>query len=895
MLDAAPPGTVAMSYIYLQQKGVKNAPTRKIRFPKTYEGLWRTVERLYGNVMTVRSLITDEGVVVQDITDVVPGATILVSHLEPGTNKIPLPPASPVVHDRKIMSKQSFAFLFGNGEPKASMQDFDPQGTSQTGMGSPRQGSGRRNEFGGDKDQHAHEPAYNKGAFDEDDDPANLRQGGSGSHTSRSQKGQTDASETSNASKQTRPRKGVKSSVSYLVSSPNKSLLDMDEDELNTSNVRGAVSMTRVPRISGRTGRRNEATDGRQQGRRRSVAGENPDEDDQSQTKSRKSDNFGSEDDNQFDLDDEESRQSQSSARRSRHGGAKRRGRKTGEADDNEGDTTKGSPRRQNARGRIKPSVSYLPTSPNKGMFDGDGQIRTAMSMSGLPGRAHPLEDETENPSETGESVKSSRSQTRRRKRVKKVKKGAKAQQEQEQNEAEKEPETMENLDESSDFEALEKSAALIDAFTQLLGKTSIERKVPKATDALPEFAESLNLLPTMEEQQMTIWQQRLLQIAEMQGLGPLGDDLFGVDDMIGSARSLLVDHRFTHGYGFNHRHNIGIIGPRGSGKSTFLRIVAEEAILDLAATGEWKKTFVFILDWAKICSHVENLIEFYQAMVAVTLQQLQWQRPHFSKYLKMIQKHFESVTSLKRPPVLPKTFSYNSETKELALGLQKLTARLSASWNDPAGLTNWVNNIVTFPDQIAKAFGFKTSLLIFDHVDMMDITLSGIESPFQESEEFVYVIDVVKFAARNANFIMACQDQEKFYTILPSMTDDPRSNINDYIRLVSMIGLVPDPHEDKQFYVDIKGFNVPLVITTHHCGGIPAYLHIWDGLNELYERTQAEDGDEDPDELKLLMNVHMEQAIQVLFKWTVNIEEDEFQVTEVRRKAKKSQEKSRV
>ena len=889
MLDAAAPGTVAIPFIYLQQKGAKNAPLKKIRFPKTYEGLLRTVDRMYGHKFPVRSLITEEGVVVQDLQDVIPGATILVSHLEAGQCEMAKPAPSPVTRKRQIMSKESFAFLFGNGEPKALMHEV---GSDQESCGASSK-QGRRISF--ERDSLQGSPS---GVLDDYGQRRQSDRGSRASNSSRSEQGQRDG-------RPPRPP-GVKPSVSYLAGSPHKSLLDMDDEDWN-GQLHEAASMSRVPRARSRENRGSEqgspgdSDSGREQKGRRSAAS-NRDDGRQSPRRGVKSSVSylaSSPNKNLLEMDEEELNSLKGAASMSRvpraQGGSKSR---AGSRAEQEGEESSHRSKKK-ARGHIKPSVSYIPTSPNKDMLDETGKkgtLRETVSMGGSPGQRQPLGKgwmDTDNQ----DSQTSGRSQTKKRKRVKRVKKSAKAKQDNgpdaDVQEQDQEQQQNTELDESSDFEALEKSAALIDAFTQLLGKTSLERKVSKATDALPEFAESLNLLPTMEEQQMTMWQHRILEVAETQGLAQLEEDMFGINEMIGRARCLLVDHRFTHNCGFGHRYNIGIIGPRGSGKSTFLRIMTEEAILDLAATGEWKKTFVFILNCARICSHVENYIEFYEAIVAVTFQQLQWQKPHMGKHMKMLQKHFESVTRLKRPPVLPKAFAYNADTKEIAQKLQSITARLSSCWNSKTGLTNWIDNVVTFPDQIGKAFGFRKSLLILDHFDMIDVTLAGIESPFQESEEFVYVIDVVKFAARNANYIVACQDQQRFYTTLPSMTDDPRSNLNDYIHLVSMIGLIPDPHEDKQFYVDIRGFNVPLLLTTHHCGGIPAYLHIWDQLNELYERTQENDGEEDADELKLLMNVHMEQAIQILFRWTIDIEEDEFQVTDVRRKSKKSQEKS--
>ena len=441
------------------------------------------------------------------------------------------------------------------------------------------------------------------------------------------------------------------------------------------------------------------------------------------------------------------------------------------------------------------------------------------------------------------------------------------------------------SLSESSDFESLERSARVVDLFTQLIGESpSLESKVPKALKALPEFEDALNAAPEMEEQHLISWRNKIIEVAETQGLRMPEDGAYAIDEMIGRARCLLMDHRFAHCGGFSHRHNIGIIGPRASGKSTFLRVLTEEIVVDLAASGEWKKTFVFILDFGAIRPIIESFVEFYHAVVALIIQQMQWQRPHFTKHMRMIQKYFESVTELRNPPVFTKAFIFDPETRDLALALQSVADRLSASWNDSYGLSKWIENVLQLPGRIAKAFGFKKSLVIFDHFETADVTFDGHGSPFKNSDEFVYLIDLLKTATKNTNFIIACRDQERFYTLLPSMTNDNWTNLNDYIELVTMIGMVPNPSEEKQFFVDMAGSNVPLVLTVRDCGGVPSYLKLWTELNEMCD--ELESGEGDTTELQLFLNAQMQHVLQVLFVTSEGVSEDDFEIEDVRRKA---------
>ena len=423
----------------------------------------------------------------------------------------------------------------------------------------------------------------------------------------------------------------------------------------------------------------------------------------------------------------------------------------------------------------------------------------------------------------------------------------------------------------------------LRELFRSVIGETSMEEKVGTALENIPVYQESLEVIPTVEEQQRTAWYAKLLEFAATQGLEPLGEDIYGIDDMIGRARCLLMNGRFNAGDGFGHRQNIGIIGPRKSGKSTFLRLLADEALVDLAATGEWKKTFVFILDWTKISPIAQDFAEFYHGMVAVTCQHLQWQRPHLAKHLSMIQKYFNSVTSLKNSPKFTKAFMVDDDTRVLSINLQKISDRMSSLWNDPTALVQWITSVIRFPIEIAKAFGFSKTLMIMDHVDTADVILSGLTDPFIESKEVVCLLDVIKFTIKSVNFIMACQDQSHFYAVLPSSTEDNTTNLNDHIELVSMIGLVPEPDDNRQFVINLVGVVAPIPFTVDTCGGVPSYLQIWEELNAMYDELEA--SEDDKEEKQVMLNVHVQEIMKLFF--IPEDDEKRYEVEHVRRTTK--------
>ena len=198
--------------------------------------------------------------------------------------------------------------------------------------------------------------------------------------------------------------------------------------------------------------------------------------------------------------------------------------------------------------------------------------------------------------------------------------------------------------------------------------------------------------------------------------------------------------------------------------------------------------------------------------------------------------------------------------------------------------MVSWVTNVLTLPNEMAKAFGFTKTISILDHVDTADVMISGRPEPFTESRDILCLIDIVKFVAMNDNYIMACQDQSRFYATLPSLSDDTNCNLIDYIELVSMIGIVPYA-DDRQFMVEFAPDRLLYTLTVDACGCIPSYLQLWEELNRLYDEMELKEDDEVKEEERLIFNSHMQHAMQILFGQAG----DAFEVMSARRTTRNS------
>jgi hypothetical protein len=422
----------------------------------------------------------------------------------------------------------------------------------------------------------------------------------------------------------------------------------------------------------------------------------------------------------------------------------------------------------------------------------------------------------------------------------------------------------------------------LLQLLEVLLGEGAFDRQLPRSLNALPEFADGLKTLPRLEEQQIARWYKKGLAILSAQGIEELSSDYMGIDEMIVEARRLLIKQRIVNPQNGVHRLNIGIVGPEQSGKSILLRVLSEEVIGALTVTGEWKTTFLFVLDFRALAPIFIDYPGFYRAIVSHTFRHLHWQVPNFVGHFRMLQAFFESIILYTAVPTLPKTFTLGTATRRIAPYLQKIANRLSEYWNDQSALFDWIKAVLSFPMEIAEVFGFVKNVFILDHFDLTDIALVPQNSPFIESPAMFSLADMVKSVLNRANFIVACHDEERFYSLLPSVSPELNSDFHSRIQFVNLVGLISNvDNADKQFQLEVSDEPLPLSFTVEMCGGIPAYVQIWDELNAAWE--MIEQGDADSDDEDILLAARFQELLRIFFVQSAD-NDYQFEITHCRR-----------
>jgi hypothetical protein len=371
-----------------------------------------------------------------------------------------------------------------------------------------------------------------------------------------------------------------------------------------------------------------------------------------------------------------------------------------------------------------------------------------------------------------------------------------------------------------------------------------------------------LGSVSQLEADQMRAWFQ--FGHAYFATLGPGFDDapLFASDEISGFIRNVITRHRFAYSCGTSYRMRLGIAGPRFSGKSRLLLSFADEILLEYAATGLWKRTFFVMFNFRLLSPFLSDMNDFYVAIVDLTLQNLVWQRPFLQQFRHTITKFLLLVTTSKSCPRIPVHGKFFQECQHFAVALQKILEKLFAIWTDPARMNDWLLSVFLLPLSVSAAVGFSNVFYFADNIEFVDLDLTA-TVPFVGPHQSCLVAEFFKFALSRGNFIVAAENQDKLPEILEPLGKNGFSLMPD-IEIITPAGVL-NADDQRTIIFDIQDEAMPFQLTADHCSGIPAFVALWNELNDAFDEFEQVPPDE-KDEFLVLLIAQAQHVIDVLF-----------------------------
>lgn len=426
------------------------------------------------------------------------------------------------------------------------------------------------------------------------------------------------------------------------------------------------------------------------------------------------------------------------------------------------------------------------------------------------------------------------------------------------------EEEIIENL--PTEEEEVDETTPAEKIMGTVLETSSIRDDVINSFAAIsPESQEFLTSALGIEEIHQYRYANKILEAFDQMKNDPADDPpIEELETLRAKARKIISKHRVIMPGGVCYNFKTAIVGPRGSGKSTFMKILLKELITDVIAADCWKSTFIFPVDIGKLMEDGNGKI--FEHWVEYLFAQLRAQVPSMLEYLPAIEKCFAGITSSKGSMRLPKTLAQILEHKTLMTDIQSILSNMASLWFNSQALVPWWMNIAHLPLELAKAFGFQHTIFVYDHFDDIDVFIDS-EYPFEESEKMVSLSEIWKMAISHTSCIFGARNSNQFMSLMDPVFGNT-CNLSGVVHYHTMNEIVQQPkYADQEIVVVFEETNETMKLTVSACAGIPRFLVAWYELNKQFDIwSEIDEEDAQYQEQECFVIGAVEDAIKLLF-----------------------------
>lgn len=355
--------------------------------------------------------------------------------------------------------------------------------------------------------------------------------------------------------------------------------------------------------------------------------------------------------------------------------------------------------------------------------------------------------------------------------------------------------------------------------------------------ELLEKLLKQLQEMSALEREQLSHWlnavKNLILSQEEINNLSFMDDMLKHADLLLSKLKTPLTFLNFA------------IVGPRYSGKTTFLAVFLSKIADLLVSNNQWKKSFVCYLNFRAISEKTNNLIDFYQQIVDITFSQLEKQVPELKPYTQKTIKYFKDLPSGTVAPSFPKRITIDKDFPDANLKFSRLAQRLFTSFKNEDAIDKTVDLILSFPQEIGTIFTLPCVHYIIDHFENSNIPIQSSErSPTKKKQSQSIIVSRLKQILIGKSFVICCQNEPSFLKILREIKgSSPEMKTKVIISNISDIEIAPDTKDEskRELHVTYKDGHSRIVLTRDKCQGCIAFLAKWNHLMKLAKAVEEE------------------------------------------------------
>lgn len=275
------------------------------------------------------------------------------------------------------------------------------------------------------------------------------------------------------------------------------------------------------------------------------------------------------------------------------------------------------------------------------------------------------------------------------------------------------------------------------------------------------------------------------------------------------------------------------IVGPRYSGKSTFLAVLVAKIGERLSMNGQWRKSFFFFLDFKNASKSFTNISEIFKIFVRATFKQAEVQIPNFSPFTKKCISFFCGIPSNQNSTTFPKRVAIDKVFEYADIRMTKLAEKAQMLLNNKSKFFETLDFIFNFPKEIARIFNLPEVTYILDNFDECDVDLYN---PYAKNkkEQHIFIIERFKRLLPTVSFVLSCLELPHFLNILGSIQKES-INMKTQVQIVNIADLpIKKPESNFEILVRYDDDHTSIRLTRDCCKSCVGLIVGWDRLIKL-------------------------------------------------------------
>lgn len=240
------------------------------------------------------------------------------------------------------------------------------------------------------------------------------------------------------------------------------------------------------------------------------------------------------------------------------------------------------------------------------------------------------------------------------------------------------------------------------------------------------------------------------------------------------------------------------IVGPSQSGKSTILSLATRLFFHKLQITNETKNYLLFPVNWLLQQIYLDDITKIYSLFITTTLKILQNIRMELIPIIQPFKQWLLSLISnqiIPSPP--PQILHYTNFPHEKVIELAK---SIHDKWSNVDGFREFLLEVVNFPNNLAKVFGFKSAIYVYDHFDCAIYEISPDEhftsDNLIKASTPVVLSELLCEAISTTPFFVASQHDDDFFNAF--MVEDYKQLSTE--RIIQNVSFEqPEDHRQRQ------------------------------------------------------------------------------------------------